>query len=36
MSVGLLKQNGRTVLRYDVPDVDGSRTYALRSKLFKL
>ena len=36
MSVGLLKQNGRTVLRYDVPDVDGSWTYALRSKPFKL
>jgi len=35
MSVGLLKQNGRTALQYDVPVVDGISTQALRSKPFK-
>ncbi len=35
MSVDVLKQNGRTVLQYDGPVVDGIRTHALRSKPFK-
>lgn len=36
MSVGLLKQTGRTVPQYDVHVVDGISTHALPSKLFKL
>lgn len=35
MSIELLKQNGRTAPQYDVHDVDGIITYALRSKPFK-
>jgi len=36
MSVGLLKQNGRTVMQYDVLVVDSICTYAKRSKRLKL
>lgn len=36
MSVGLLKQTGRTDPQYDVHVVDGISTQALHSKPFKL
>ena len=35
MSVGLLKQTGRTDPLYDVPVVDGISTHTLLSKPFK-